>query len=892
MKPFHLLSLTALLALTACGTSSQSPGSQSPGSQSAEAQAPITTQAVRPTPGGNVLEPLQLGNIFLVGTTPEVRVNLDGNTVRWTLTDFRGNVAATGRDGMGDRRLRLRLPEGEQGFYTLRVETFRGEQPVASAVTTVGVLSQADFRRYEDSPFGMATHFGSFNEDGTLRWPLEQIPLLDLAGVRGVRDEIPWSKVEPLKGQYVFPPEYDQRMSMLEERGINHLTLLNYGNRLYDQDAEGIGAFPYTQEGRQGYANYAKALLARYPQIGEVEVWNEFNGGNAPWNRGPCKNVNPAPNPYAIQCYADTLKVVYDAIKSVRPDVNVTGPAGVTLPFGFLEQLFQKGALNHLDAVTVHPYIYPAAPEGANVVSLNNQLGALIRRYNAGQDKPVYFTEIGWPSHVPPRGVDEASQARFLVREHVLSLSSGIDKLFWYDFMNDGVEPDKQEQNFGLIRHFEDPRGAYTPKAGYMAYAAMTRQLTGATYQARETAPEGVQSHRFSGERGEVRVMWALTKPEASYFLKTVTLAAGGPVTVTDIMGETREYQPLNGQVFLTLSSDPVYVSGPVTGVTEGSPFTVAASTDRTRPVALRVDNAAGTGDLNVQFRLDGEAQPVTVTASVGQTAQATTNLSGDLGFRQAVADVLVDGARVGTLIATVNVTDPGVVLPFPANAVYGDSYPSPGTRGDTLGGDPPELDLSGQNVLYSGFGPGSFTVGPVARSNAVNDGNSGALTVSRADNSDVTLLLPIPARSFSAQVDLIPFTGQSPNASRQVGLILTKGAGENFFSQAGAVRIGIGGAQNEVLRVERRLGQSFTVPVTSLTNHAADNWNELRVDADLGTNSLKVFYNGTLAGEYTVDLTGVTHVGLEAISGGNVAGVTGTQSAHLDTFSVSPAGQ
>ena len=236
-------------------------------------------------------------------------------------------MVLSGTQNADKDRLELRLPKGERGFYRLTVEVLAGDSVRETAETTLAVLSRRDFGSVApaDSIFAAQTHFGSFPEvrpeydpetqsyvtPGMPKNDADLAPLLAYAGVREVRDELPWSTVEPpaseTRGVYAFPSSYDRYVNALEGQGIELFSILNYGNRLYDVDGEGVGAIPYTDEGRAGFAAYALELKERYGDtIVGFEAWNEINAGGAPWNRGPCLN-NPPLQPDVIACHVNAL---------------------------------------------------------------------------------------------------------------------------------------------------------------------------------------------------------------------------------------------------------------------------------------------------------------------------------------------------------------------------------------------------------------------------------------------------------------------------------------------------------------------------------------------------------------------------------------------------------
>lgn len=74
----------------------------------------------------------------------------------------------------------------------------------------------------------------------------------------------------------------------------------------------------------QDFANLAKAVAMRYPDVKYFQVWNELKGM---WSTSP--GATPAMsklNRWDYARYTTLYNAVYDAIKSVRPDAQIGGP--------------------------------------------------------------------------------------------------------------------------------------------------------------------------------------------------------------------------------------------------------------------------------------------------------------------------------------------------------------------------------------------------------------------------------------------------------------------------------------------------------------------------------------------------------------------------------------
>jgi GT2 family glycosyltransferase len=403
------------------------------------------------------------------------------------------------------------------------------------ALLTLAVLALAGPARADDAQarpvYGVMTHFAQ-GWDPSLAGPAAG------AGIRDVRDEIYWQDVEPERGRFVFPGRYERYMAELRARGISPLIELTFANRAYDG-----GMTPYTEEGFEAYARYGVELLRHYGgQISAVELWNEYNGS---FCKGPASRDRAA-------TYACMARVAYRALKEERPDLVVAGGATAGVPLPYLERLFAEGALDSMDAVSVHPYRYDSEPEGIedDIAGLQD----LIRRYSHGRPKPVWVTEIGWgtgPAAAPlGLAIDERTQASFLVRAYALLVSAGVERIYWY-LLRDY----DRFATMGLLRG----DALDSPKPAFRAMQEMISETGDARFVRREQTPGDLYSILFrSGSGGQVRVVWSL-RPRP--------LALPASCRAFGMLGG-----PLAPGAALTIGGEPVFIEGPLTGLPSQDP--------------------------------------------------------------------------------------------------------------------------------------------------------------------------------------------------------------------------------------------------------------------------------------------------------------------------------
>lgn len=558
------------------------------------------------------IEQTTLGNVFLTSERPSIQVTTTADSVVWTVSDVWGAKVGEGTTPVRDGTVALHPGQSSgsaeglrPGYYTLGVTAHAADATVlARKATDLAVVPPFDIATVEASPFGIGTHFGRDY------YSLDVVSLLAAAGVKQVRTGLVWSSIELEKGKYVFD-KYDAAVAALRSAGIDVLPNLDYVNKYYDG-----GATPYTNEGRAGFAAYAAATMQHYAaQLRWAEVYNEFNLHFGDKGDGPA-NSQPS-------YYYRLLKATYAQIKSVYSGITVVGPATGGVPTEWLTDLFDRGGLNYLDAVSVHTYSYPGPPrsETAKIDTAES----LLRSYGKAGAKPLWITEMGWPTNTGARGVSEHLQAAYLARSYALALSLGVEKYFWYDFVNDGTRPGNNEDNFGIVRNPQDARGRYVPKPAYSAYAAMTRQLVGATFRSVESVGEGIDSLRFAQGGESLRVVWATTPT-------SVTVKTPRPITVVSMVGDSTTYHPSQAaEVSVQVDGDPIYITAPLdASVSSGGKFALAGAASQvvgdpihlTFTVAGQPPRDRVVGTLNIEGRRvpidanpeDGESVTIPLT--------------------------------------------------------------------------------------------------------------------------------------------------------------------------------------------------------------------------------------------------------------------------------------
>ena len=298
----------------------------------------------------------------------------------------------------------------------------------------------------------------------------KDLDMIASAGFKFVRMDFGWEGIEKSKGQYDWSA-YDELMSGLEKRGLHAVLILDYSNPLYEEAVTSLNplnqkphrtlASPQHPDSVAAYARWAAASASHFR--GHPIIWEL-------WNEPNIQFWNPKPD---VSQYTTLALAACRAIRQAEPKATIVGPASSGFPWAFLETFLQSGILEHLDAVSVHPYReYRRSPETA--AADYAKLRELMDRFAPPSRKgkiPILSGEWGYATHA--KGVSLETQAAFAVRQQLANLLEGVPLSIWYDWKNDGNNPDEREENFGAVLANLEPKPAYT------ALQTLTRELAG-----------------------------------------------------------------------------------------------------------------------------------------------------------------------------------------------------------------------------------------------------------------------------------------------------------------------------------------------------------------------------------------------------------------------------
>jgi len=391
-----------------------------------------------------------------------------------------------------------------------------------------------DLYPLDRSPFGMGIYPSHRTSgDDTAR----AARLAREAGIRWTRDELGWAGVQPRKGEWRWE-QFDRAVDITREHGIEVLGLLCYTTPW--------AATAKTAEGKPdtlsmpdigAWTEYVGRTVEHFrDRIHVWQMWNEPNGTGF-WH--------PKPDPKE---YVRVLVEGSKAAKRADPGCWIVGCNTSLVDLAFDRLVFSEGGWEHLDIVGVHPYRYPHAPERTDLIGDLLELAALSAEF--GAVKPIWISEIGYATHLGPGGSSEWWSAVMLVRTYLTAWASGlVQKLFWYDYRDDGTDRSYNEHNFGILRH------DWSPKAPYEAYRMMATTLDGFETDGRIDLGADLYVLRFRRGSETRLAAWS-----TGVNVKRPVPVPAGRVTILRPWEAARTVEAPGGWAVLSLNATPLFV--------------------------------------------------------------------------------------------------------------------------------------------------------------------------------------------------------------------------------------------------------------------------------------------------------------------------------------------
>lgn len=381
----------------------------------------------------------------------------------------------------------------------------------------------------------------------------KELDMIEAAGFRFIRMDFHWDRIERKKGEYDWS-EYDELTADLDKRGIRAYYILDYSNPLYEgavaaknpvtgQEENRSTASPQHPESIAAFARWAAAGARHFRGRHVVwEIWNEPN----------ITFWKPKPD---VEQYTALALATCKAIRDADPDATLVAPATSGFPREFLESFLKSGVLEYLDGVSVHPYRSANTPPETAIEDYK-RLRQLIEHDAPNEAKkriPIISGEWGYSSNT--EGVSVEKQADFIARQQLSNLFCNVPISIWYDWKNDGKNPNENEHNFGTVTY------DLKPKLAYIAIQTLTRELSGYRIASRYgTGNEKDFVLILTNAEGETKLAaWTLGEPHSVAF--DLKLTSATELSFTNGRSESGKAEIKQNRSIVELTATPKYIT-------------------------------------------------------------------------------------------------------------------------------------------------------------------------------------------------------------------------------------------------------------------------------------------------------------------------------------------
>jgi hypothetical protein len=503
--------------------------------RAARAAAPTAIPTIRPVGGSGLFGPDQQPRFAIGGVERAADVS-------WKINDTTGTIVESGSGRSAVQSVEVHpardLPSGT---YRLTVNAPGG------ATASYRFLRTLAGPAAQDPYFGLGVNPVS----GAL-------PTLDALGAGTYRQDLQWSAVEKVAGTFDFAAVDARIDPIVRDRGVRPLFVLDYGHVAY---TGGAMVPPDMAKPAQAAAwkRYVRETVthmrARHPDADlSYEVWNEWTN-----NHGALPDTPAA--------YIALASVTAAVIRDADPTATIVGPTQNSVSAkerAWLADWFAAGGADHVDAVSVHPYSNPWAPEACAETSpcIEDALAWLRKTADLhpradGTPLPIWITEVGWPTRFGGAGwVQPEDQTAYILRTYGIAARYGVERLYLFEM----AEPTLADPN-GLARTFGltgTPASGYEPKTAAAGWATMQRVLAGKRFVA-EHRSGAVRHMRFTSPDGKhhTRIVWQSSSQSGS---TSVRVSLRGTGRLVEPTGSERPITGSGGKLDMSAKWIPRFV--------------------------------------------------------------------------------------------------------------------------------------------------------------------------------------------------------------------------------------------------------------------------------------------------------------------------------------------
>jgi len=371
---------------------------------------------------------------------------------------------------------------------------------------------------------------------------IEDYPLLNEMRAVWILHTFYWNQIERQQGVFNFST-YDNIVNIAKQNNKKIIAILAYTPSWIDKRN---GKIDYLSKNDiPDFLNYVEATVSRYK--GKIDAWQIWNEPNFIFWRG-------TDNEFYELSRLTTLK-----IREIDPNAYIVGggfhcSSFHWVPKKFIINMHKAGAMEHLDALSFHPYGFVPLDS----IKMHDDFLNIIKEINFTGD--ILITENGYPtSGYYPSSVSLKKFPAYIVKTIAGTAARAPKVLMWYQFSdkyNIGEYPNKTNSEFYFGLNYFD----YTRKAGSWAFQLCATYLPGSQYNPelpkRENISSGIISFFFSGNAPNSNTLIIWNDRSGA---KKVRITADSPITLHNISTGTNIVLP--DRSVLDITNEPVFIT-------------------------------------------------------------------------------------------------------------------------------------------------------------------------------------------------------------------------------------------------------------------------------------------------------------------------------------------
>ncbi len=312
--------------------------------------------------------------------------------------------------------------------FDRKVRYSKYKQKGSILLLLLSVFYSLSFSQDSSSPYGINAHVPDS----------QVIKMINEAGIKWIRVDFEWNKIEPLNNQFKWQ-KIDDVVNTARAKGICILANMS-GTPSWANNGKAKNVPPVK---KAYWKNFVKQTVKRYKKkIKYWEMWNEPNLSEF-WTG-------------SVEEYLDLILIPgAEAAKTIDPGCKIVGPDLAHLHSKdskwniWLRKIIRYGGKENLDVISHHIYDndgpldiinkleWDQAPLIPSVIKVLQEEGV--------SDKPFWITETGWDTDEVGENIQSDYYLEFLQRRENRPY---INKIFFYQIIDDSVPGNPK---FGII---------------------------------------------------------------------------------------------------------------------------------------------------------------------------------------------------------------------------------------------------------------------------------------------------------------------------------------------------------------------------------------------------------------------------------------------------------